>query len=538
MEIIKGIGIGDGLAKGKLVPLKKSTGNSHHLSLLEALEQAKSLLDELYQNAKKDVGEDKAEIFSIRKMLLEDEDYLSRLKENEEKGLSPFMAVEEAGDHFFRFFSSLDDEYLSARAFDISELTALLTGILKGEGFSFLTPTEDSILVMEELTAEQVFLLSDPKITGIISEKGNPNAHASILAAARALPLMLLPNALSLNGLFGDAVLDCEEGKLFLSPDQETLDAYKEKKDTREKRKDALQKLKGQADKTKDGVEIRVYANVNHPEEISAVLENDAKGVGLFRSEFLLQNGLLPKEEEQFLLYRSMLEKMDGRLLIIRTMDFGADKCAPFPFPSEEKNPALGLRGIRYSFTFPEVFTTQLRALCRASVYGNLGIMFPMISSKRELSDAKAALEEVKRTLQKEKIPVSEQILTGIMVETPAAALVSETLARDVDFFSIGTNDLTQYTLAVDRENPSLSPFILPDHPAIMRLIRLVAENARNAGIWAGICGELAKDLSLTESLIQMGIREFSLPPSMILPMRERIQNTISVPGKESYVSV
>ncbi len=538
MEIIKGVGIGDGLAKGKLIPLKKGTGGSHRLSLPDALEKAKALLDELYQNAKKTVGEEKAEIFSIRKMLLEDEDYLNRLDENVKKGLSPLMAVEEAGDHFFRFFSSLEDEYLSARAFDISELTTLLTGILKGEGFSFLTPTEDSILVMEELTAEQVFLLQDPKITGVISEKGNPNAHASILAAARSLPLLLLPEALSLNGLFGDAILDCEKGSLFLSPDEETLRAYEEKKAKRKIRKAVLQKLKGQADKTKDGVEIKVYANVNHPEEIDAVMENDAKGVGLFRSEFLLQNGVLPKEEEQFLIYRSMLEKMKDRLLIVRTMDFGADKCAPFPFPTEERNPALGLRGIRYSFTFPEILTTQLRALCRASVYGNLGIMFPMVSSKGELTEAKARLQDVQKTLRKENIPVKEHILTGVMIETPAAALISDVLARDADFFSIGTNDLTQYALAADRENPSLAPFITADHPAIMRLIALTAENARKAGIWAGICGELAKDLTLTESLIQMGIREFSLPPSMILPMRERIQNTISVPGKESYVSL
>lgn len=500
---------------------------------MERLENAKSQaveqLQEIYEKALKEVGETNAQIFEIHMMMIEDEDYNDAIAEMiNAQNVNAEYAVAITADNFAEMFSAMDDAYMQARAADVRDISNRIIACLTDSGAAENVSDEMMIICADDLAPSETVSLDKEKVLAFVTAHGSSNSHTAILARN-----MNIPAIIGLGDEFLEAVKDGDTavvngftGEFILHPDEETIAAAEKKRIEEQEKRELLQKLKGKENVTLDGTKINIYANIGSVDNIGAVLLNDAGGIGLFRSEFIyLESNDYPTEEEQFRIYKRVLESMAGKRVIIRTLDIGADKQCDYFGLNKEENPALGLRAIRLCLSRPEIFETQLRALYRASVYGRLGIMFPMITSTSELEEILALCEKVKKDLAADGVEYSEETELGIMIETPAAAIISDLLAPMVDFFSVGTNDLTQYTLACDRQNPHIERFCDTHHEAILRLIEMSAENAHKHGAWIGICGELAADTSLTERFLRMGIDELSVSPSFVLKVRDAVRS-------------
>ncbi|WP_427112275.1 phosphoenolpyruvate--protein phosphotransferase [Megasphaera sueciensis] len=493
-----------------------------HTARLAAQNEIKSL----YEKALTEVDEKTAEIFDVHQMMLDDPDYIETVENTiRTQKINAEYAVNAAADSFAEMFAAMEDTYMQERAADIRDISGKVLNALTGSN-NMVTLTAPSIVAADDLAPSETLSLDKNNILAFITESGSTNSHTAILARTMGIPAIVGAGDTLLAHLHEKqtVIVDGFDGKIYIDPDVATLEAMTAKMNQDQKQKSLLAKLKGKPNATKSGRKIKLYANIGQPADLSAVLDNDAGGIGLFRSEFLyLGRDTFPSEEEQFTAYKTVLENMGGKEVVIRTLDIGADKkVGYFNLPAEE-NPALGYRAIRICLTRPEIFKTQLRAILRASAFGTALVMFPMITSVQEVRDAKMIVEEVKAELTTQKIDFDKNIKIGIMIETPAAAIISDDLAKFVDFFSIGSNDLTQYTLAIDRQNTSLDHFFDAHHPAILKLIAYTAENAHNNGIWCGICGELGADKTLAEEFINMGIDELSVSPASILPLREKI---------------
>lgn len=498
------------------------------LRLEKAKSEASEQLGEIYEKALKEVGETNAAIFEIHQMMLEDEDYNDSIRNIiTTQQVNAEYAVAVTADNFAEMFTAMDDAYMQARAADVKDISNRIIANLLGTGNSAQNTNDKMIICADDLAPSETVSLDKEKVLAFVTAHGSSNSHTAILARN-----MNIPAVIGVGDDFLAAVKDGDEaivdgftGEIFINPDDETRERLTKKLADDLNRKRLLQELKGKDNVTLDGRKINIYTNIGSIDNIGAVLANDAGGIGLFRSEFLyLESSDYPTEEQQFSAYKRVLESMAGKKVIIRTLDIGADKQADYFNLRKEENPALGCRAIRICLTRPEIFKTQLRALFRASVYGNLGIMFPMITSVPEVQKALDICEQVKSELKSDGIEYSDKIEIGIMIETPAAAIISDKLAPMVDFFSVGTNDLTQYTLACDRQNPEIEQFVDTHHEAVLRLIEMSAENAHKHGKWIGICGELAADTSLTETFLRMGIDELSVSPSFVLPLRDAIR--------------
>ena len=494
----------------------------------EACEKAKEELACLYDKALKEVGESGAALFEIHQMMLDDDDYIESVKNIiETQMVNAEYAVAQTGDNFFQMFSAMDDEYMRGRAADVKDITERIINILMGGRRGGINSDEPVIVLAEDLAPSETVQMDKSKILSFVSEKGSVNSHTSILARTMGIPALIgadVPLDESVDGHMG--IVDGNNGYLYIDPDDETLEIMRKEQKKDSEKKELLLQLKGKEDVTLDGIHIKLYANIGNIKDVVNVLNNDAAGIGLFRSEFIyLERDTYPTEEEQFSIYRKVAESMAGKPVIIRTLDIGADKQASYFELGKEENPALGLRAIRICLQRPEVFKTQLRALYRASAYGNISIMYPMITSVSEVDRIKDIEQEVKEELARDGISIGNP-KTGIMIETPAAVMISRELAKKVDFFSIGTNDLTQYTLAIDRQNSNLDEFYDSHHPAVLEMIRMVVENAHKEGIWAGICGELGADTTLTREFISMGVDELSVSAGKLLAIRKIIRET------------
>ena len=488
-----------------------------------AVEQLKGL----YEKALDDVGEANAMIFEIHQMMLEDLDYLESIENIiRTQEVNAEFAVATTADNFSQMFASMDDAYMQGRAADVKDVSERVLDILCGTSDGMKEMTEPCIIAADDLAPSETVQLDKSKVLGFATMYGSSNSHTAILARTMNIPAVIgLGERLSQEYDGKDAVIDGFTGTLYIDPDEKTLAAMQEKRAKDLEQKALLEQLKGKENVTKSGQKINIYANIGNVSDVGTVLKNDAGGIGLFRSEFLyLENTDFPTEEQQFAVYKQVAENMAGKKVIIRTLDIGADKQVDYFGLDKEENPALGYRAIRICLTRPEIFKTQLRALYRAALYGNISIMFPMIISVDEIHRIKAIIAEVKEELKNEGIPYKENVELGVMIETPASVMISRELAKEVDFFSVGTNDLTQYTLAIDRQNSKLDEFYDPHHPAILSMIRMAAENAHAEGAWIGICGELGADLELTEEFLKMGLDELSVSPSMVLPLRKRIR--------------
>ncbi|MDR0485259.1 MAG: phosphoenolpyruvate--protein phosphotransferase [Elusimicrobiota bacterium] len=495
--------------------------------LKKSLETAKTQIDEVYQKALKEAGEKDAAIFEIHKMMLEDDDYIDAILEKiRDKKNSADFAAYSTGEEFAENFSASDDEYMRARAADVRDITSRLINCILGKESAGINRENPFILAAKDLNPSQTMQFDKSKLLALITAEGSTTSHTSILARNLGIPAVLQLGVKIDKSLDGKtAAVDGNAGAVYISPDEITLKNIREKKEKEDKEKKFFLEFIGKENITRNGRKIRVCANIGAPEELPLVLENDAGGIGLFRSEFLyISAKSYPSEEEQFNAYKKVAEGLDGKEVVIRTMDIGADKQVDYFNLDKEENPALGLRGIRLSFDRPEVFKTQLRALYRASAFGNIAVMFPMIASLWEAREAKKFIDDVKKELRTEGAAFNDKTQVGIMIETPAAALICETLAPEVDFFSIGTNDLTQYTLAVDRQNQKIERYADIYHPAIMTLIKEVVEKGHKNNAWVGICGELAGNLKLTEEFLKMGIDELSVSPAKVLPLRKHIR--------------
>ena len=491
--------------------------------------QAIKQLQDLYQKAVKDVGEENARLFEIHQIMLEDLDYNeSILHIITGQEVNAEYAVSTTADNFARMFSAMDDAYMRGRAADIVDISERLVNILSGVNQTSFVTDEPVIVAADDLVPSETVQLDKEKVLGFATMYGSVNSHTAILARTMNIPAIIgLGEDLKREYHGALAIIDGFEGKLYLNPDEKTLDMMKQKQAEEQEKKRLLQELKGKETITRKGQKVKLYANIGNSGDVGAVLQNDAEGIGLFRSEFLyLENDTFPTEEQQFAVYKQVAETMAGKKVIIRTMDIGADKQADYFQFEKEENPALGYRAIRICLTQPEIFKTQLRAILRASAFGQLAIMFPMIISVSEVKRIKEILEQVKRELREVGVRFQDDLEIGVMIETPAAIMESRKLAKEVDFFSIGTNDLTQYTLAIDRQNPKLDEFYDAHHPAVLAMIRMATENAHAEGKWIGICGELGADLELTETFLEMGIDELSVSPSMILPLRKKIRES------------
>lgn len=495
----------------------------------QAKERAKEQLQQIYEKALKEVGETNAQIFEIHMMMIDDEDYNDSINNIiESQNVNAEYAVAVTADNFAEMFASMDDSYMQARASDVKDISERLIKNLSS-GNQETNKTDDKVIICaSDLAPSETVSLDKEKVLAFVTANGSSNSHTAILARNMNIPAVIGVGEKFLEEIKNGetAIVDGFTGKVYIDPDSETLEAMQKKQKQDTEKKELLQKLKGKENITLDGTKINIYANIGGVDNIGAVLLNDAGGIGLFRSEFLyLENSDYPTEEQQFQAYKKVLESMAGKKVIIRTLDIGADKQVDYFHLEKEDNPALGYRAIRICLTRPEIFKTQLRALYRASAFGNLGIMFPMITSVKELERIKEICEEVKNELRAEDVEYSENTEIGIMIETPAAAIISDRLAPMVDFFSVGTNDLTQYTLACDRQNPRLEEFCDTHHEAILRLIWMSAENAHKNGAWIGICGELAGDTTLTEEFLRMGIDELSVSPAFVLKVRDTVRN-------------
>ena len=496
--------------------------------LRNAINKAMEQLENIYEKALEEVGEANAQIFEIHRMMLEDDDYNDAIVEMiQGQNVNAEYAVAVTADNFAEMFSAIDDSYMQARAADVRDISNRLILCLKETGEKSLIADEKVIICADDLAPSETVTLEKDKVLAFVTAYGSSNSHTAILARNMNIPAIIGVGEEFLNAIEDGevAIANGFTGEFILHPNEELFEQAKSKQREEEEKKELLEKLKGKENVTLDGTKINIYANIGSVEDVGAVLVNDAGGIGLFRSEFLyLGREDYPSEEEQFKAYKRVLESMASKKVIIRTLDIGADKQADYFNLDKEENPALGLRAIRLCLTRPEMFKTQLRALYRASVHGKLGIMFPMITSTEELEQIFALCEEVKAELTADGLKYSDTIELGIMIETPAAAVISDQLAPMVDFFSVGTNDLTQYTLACDRQNPKVDPFCNIHHEAILRLIEMAAQNAHKNGAWIGICGELAADTRLTERFLCMGIDELSVSPSFVLKVRDVVR--------------
>ena len=535
MQTYHGKSVFGGVAIGKICVYQKGeqTVKRTHIADTEqekkrfdtAVQTAIEQLGELYEKAVKEVGEDNAAIFEIHQMMLEDDDYLDAARHIiETQHVNAEYAVAVTGDNFAQMFAAMDDEYMRGRAADVKDISERLVRVLSGNAGTGIHTEEPVIIVADDLAPSETVQLQKDKVLAFVTVHGSVNSHTAILARTMSIPALIgtkLPLDETIDGKL--AAVDGTRGVLFVEPDEETLAAMDKRRQEEQEKKELLQQLKGRETVTLDGKKIRLYANIGNSKDLASVLQNDAAGIGLFRSEFLyLEKEDFPTEEEQFQVYKKVVETMAGKPVIIRTLDIGADKQCDYFHLRKEENPAMGCRAIRICLTRPEIFKTQLRALFRASAYGNLAIMYPMITSVWEVEAIRKIVEEVKAELTAQNVTFGDP-KQGIMIETPAAVMVSRELAKQVDFFSIGTNDLTQYTLAVDRQNTELDAFFDPHHPAVLAMIHMVVENAHAEGIWAGICGELGADTSLTREFLSMGVDELSVSPGQILPIRKII---------------
>ena len=535
MEKIAGKSIYNGIAMGKILYYGKEEGLIKRCKVEDAeaeiaryeaaRDTAIQQLQEIYETALQKVGEENAAIFQVHAMLLEDDDFNDSVRNRiATQQVNAEYAVTATGENFSALFAQMEDEYFRARAADIKDIADRVAAILTGReaARSF---TEPVILVAEDLAPSETVQMDKDKVLAFVTRAGSANSHTAILARTMNIPALIgIPVQADWDGR--QAAVDGHKGLLILDPDPDTRAELQQRQDQDAEKRRLLQELKGQENITLDGKKINLYANIGSLADVGAVLANDGGGIGLFRSEFIyLGRESAPTEEEQFQIYKSVAEMMAGKKVIIRTLDIGADKQVDYLGLDKEDNPALGYRAIRICLDNPPLFRSQLRAIYRAGAFGNIAVMYPMITSVEEVQRIKTIAQAVRQDLQADGIPFGE-IEQGIMIETPAAALISDQLAREVDFFSIGTNDLTQYTLAMDRQNNRLSPFYQPHHEAILRLIRMTVENGHAGGCWVGICGELGADLELTETFLQMGVDELSVTPGMILPLREKIRNS------------
>lgn len=539
MNRFTGKGVYGAVAVGKISVFKRRDIQVKQVNIqnvddeLARLEKAKqstiAQLQAIYEKALKEAGEKNAQIFEIHMMMVEDDDYNSAIKDMiKSQSVNAEYAVSAASESFSQMFASMDDSYMQARAADVKDISNRIIACLTEREEAVSSSDDKVIICADDLAPSETVSLDKEKVLAFVTAYGSSNSHTAILARNMNIPAIIgLGDSFLENIKDGEmAVADGFTGEFILNPDEETIAVYRKKQQSEAEKNAKLQQLKGKDNVTIDGTKVNIFANIGSVENVDAVLQNDAGGIGLFRSEFLyLENSDYPTEEEQFIAYKKVLDGMAGKKVIIRTLDIGADKQADYFNLDKEENPALGLRAIRICLTRPEIFKTQLRALYRASAYGKLGIMFPMITSVSELEEIKQICEQVKGELSAENIKYSEDVELGIMIETPAAAIISDRLAPMVDFFSVGTNDLTQYTLACDRQNPHIERFCDTHHEAILRLIEISAKNAHANGAWIGICGELAADTSLTEAFLRMGIDELSVSPSFVLKVRDKVRS-------------
>lgn len=538
MEQIFGKGVSKGVAAGPIsfyrrpsgeIPRRSVTDTAAELARFhDACETAKEQLGILHDKALAEAGEDAAMLFEAHQMMLDDLDFVESIEgliENDR--LNAEAAVSDTGAQFAEMFAAMDDSYMQARAADIRDISTRVVGILTGEGESGIVSDVPCIVAADDLAPSETVQLDKSLILGFITAGGSANSHTAILARTMGIPAIIGEgDALQAEMEGKYAIIDGQTGETVIEPDDAERERLLKKQAKEKALKELLDQLKGKPNETRDGRNVMVYCNIGSPADIDAVLQNDGGGIGLFRSEFLyLQGSDYPTEDEQFEAYKTVAERMGGRRVIIRTLDIGADKQADYFHLDKEENPAMGLRAIRICLTRPEVFRTQLRALYRASAYGKIAIMFPMITSVWEVQEIKRICRNIRAELAEEGVPMADKVELGIMIETPAAVMMSAELAREVDFFSVGTNDLTQYTLAVDRQGVGLDRFFDAHHPAVLRMLRMTAENAHRAGIWIGICGELGADAELTETFLSMGIDELSVSPSAVLPLRSAIRS-------------
>jgi len=538
MKEYKGKSVFGGIAIGRIKVYNKSEQQVKRVHIDDtehekkryyaAVDKAAMQLQELYDKAVKEVGEANAAIFEMHQIMLTDDDYKESVENIiESQHVNAEYAVAQTGDNYAAMFAAMEDEYMRGRSADVKDISERLINILSGFNASSMVSDEPVIIVAEDLAPSETVQLDKDKILSFVSVKGSVNSHTAILARTMGIPALIGTPVIPDNDIDGKmGIVDGNSGCLYVDPDNEKLGYYRKKRDEQLKQKELLQLLKGREDITIDGRKIKLYANIGNVKDVMTVKANDAAGIGLFRSEFIyLERDTFPTEEEQFNIYRTVAENMAGKPVIIRTLDIGADKQCDYFNMDKEDNPALGMRAIRICLTRTEIFKTQLRALYRASAYGNINIMYPMIANMWEIDRIKEIEKEVRDELKQQGIDTGN-VQTGIMIETPAAVMQSDELAEKVDFFSIGTNDLTQYTLAVDRQNPKLDSFFDPHHPAVLKMIKMVVDNAHKAGIWAGICGELGADTSLTREFLKMGVDELSVSPGRILPIRKIILDT------------
>ena len=535
MQVATGKSILNGIAIGPLRIYRRAAAQTEVSSTLTPQEEwarfdtarvkAQEQLKELYRKALDEVGEDNAAIFEIHQMMLDDEDYLDAVKGIlETQGATAEYAVTTTGKNFAAAFAAMDDAYMQARASDVKDISQRVVNILNGQAQSGILGEQPAILVADDLTPSETVQLDKSKLLGFITRHGSSNSHTAILARTMNVPALI--------GVDFDqdwdgrtAVLDGYNHCVYVDPAPQLLSSMQKKQQEDLKQESLLQGLKKKPNVTLDGTKVNVYANIGNVGDVGLALQNDAGGIGLFRSEFIYLDAKdFPSEETQFAIYKRVVETMAGKKVVIRTLDIGADKQAPYFGLDKEENPALGYRAIRICLTRQDIFLQQLRAILRASAYGAVAIMFPMIISVREVRDAKELLEKCKAQLRQQGVPMGE-VEVGIMIETPAAVMIADELAQEVDFFSVDTNDLTQYTLAIDRQNPKLDAFYDPHHPAVLRMIRETVEAGHRHGCWVGICGELGADLTLTETFLRMGVDELSVSPPAVLPLRKRIRS-------------
>ena len=535
MKVLEGKSVFSGIAIGKISILQKVDASVKRVHVEDpeeevkrveaAREQAVAQLQKLYDKALQEVGESGAAIFEVHQMMLDDDDYLDSIHNIiRTESVNAEYAVATTGDNFSSMFAQMDDDYMKARAADVKDISDRLVRVLSGHGDGELEASEPVIVVAEDLAPSETVQMDKSKVLAFVTRKGSSNSHTAILARTMNIPALInIEYDESMDGKM--AVVDGKSGNLIVEPDAETLKKYEDMRADELAQRAMLKELKGKETVTKSGRKLHLYANIGSTGDVANVLANDAEGIGLFRSEFVyLEKEDYPTEEEQFQVYKTVAQNMAGKKVIIRTLDIGADKQIDYFNMAHEENPAMGYRAIRICLDRPEVFKTQLRALFRASMFGNISIMYPMIISVTEVKQIKAIVAEVKAELKEQGIPFRDDVEQGIMIETPAAVMISDLLAKEVDFFSIGTNDLTQYTLAIDRQNSKLDNIYDSHHPAVLRMIQKTIENGHKAGCWVGICGELGADMTLTETFLKMGIDELSVSPTFVLPIRKLIR--------------
>lgn len=536
MLVVKGKSVFSGITMGPLALFHRNTVSTARRRIkdtdaeVERFQEARlasiEQLKDMYEKAVQKVGEEEAAVFEVHQMMLDDDDYIDNIVTLiSQKKINAEAAVEETAQQFSEMFRSMDDAYMKERAADVLDISRRIQVQLCGGEANDFSAYDGVVLAADDLAPSETLQLDTDKILGFVTSGGSTNSHTAILARTLGITAVVNTGTQLHTDVEGKTVIvDGFTGTVYLDPDSATLDKMKKKQAEAEERKIRLEAYRGKESVTVDGYKVNVFANIGNPDNVPQALANDAEGIGLFRSEFLyLENATYPTEEQQFEAYKKTVEMMGGKTVVIRTLDIGADKKVDYFDLKAEENPAMGMRAIRICLTRPTLFKTQLRALCRASAYGKIAIMFPMIISVDEVRRSRELLKQVQNELRHEGIAFDESMEVGIMIETPAAALISDELAKEVDFFSIGSNDLTQYTLAIDRQQTDLDNFFNPHHPALLKLIEMTVKNGHKEGIWVGICGELGADLSLTEDFLRMGVDELSVSPPAVLPLREKI---------------